>query len=109
MHAVIFEVMPKAGNTEAYLDMAANLLPELEQIEGFVSIERFQSLSAPEKLLSLSFWETEEAVIAWRQHAGHRLAQQAGRGGIFADYQLRVVTVIRDYGMFERLEAPDNG
>ena len=106
MIAVIFEVWPAEGRRDAYLDHAARLKPELEQMDGFISIERFESLTTPGKLLSLSFWRDEAAVTAWRNHAGHRLAQAAGRSGIFADYRLRVVSVIRDYGPRDRSEAP---
>ncbi len=106
MIAIIFELTPAEGRRDAYLDHAARLRPALEKMDGFLSIERFESLATPGKLLSLSFWRDEEAVAAWRNHAGHRLAQAAGRGGIFADYRLRVVSVIRDYGPRDRAEAP---
>jgi heme-degrading monooxygenase HmoA len=106
MIAVIFEVVPAPGRKQEYLDLAASLRPDLERIDGFVSIERFQSLTDPGKILSLSIWRDEEAVKRWRQFEGHRIAQAKGRAGIFADYRLRVAAVIRDYGMFERAEAP---
>jgi len=106
MIAIIFEVQPAEGRREAYFDHAARLKPALEKMDGFLSIERFESLTTPGKLLSLSFWRDEAAVAAWRNHAGHRLAQAAGRNGIFADYRLRVVSVIRDYGPTDRAEAP---
>ena len=106
MIAIIFELRPAEGRQDAYLDHAARLQPELEKMDGFLSIERFASLTTPGKLLSLSFRPDEAAVAAWRNHAGHRLAQAAGRGGIFADYRLRVVSVIRDYGPRDRAEAP---
>jgi heme-degrading monooxygenase HmoA len=106
MFAVIFEVEPAAGRQQEYLDIAASLKPELEKIDGFISIERFSSLTNPGKILSLSFWRDEAAIIRWRKHEEHHRAQWRGRGGIFADYRLRVATVIRDYGMFERKEAP---
>ena len=106
MIAVIFEVWPAEGRRNAYLDHAARLKPELEKIDGFLSVERFESLTTPGKLLSLSFWRDEAAVAAWRNHGEHRLAQAAGRGGIFADYRLRVVSVIRDYGPTDRAQAP---
>lgn len=102
MIAVIFEVMPTQTRKRDYLDHAARLKVELEQMDGFVSVERFQSLSDPDKLLSLSFWRDEAA--AWRCHAGHRATQTAGRRGIFQDYRLRVAAVIRDYGLTERRE-----
>ncbi len=106
MIAVIFEVVPAPGRKQEYLDIAAGLRPELEQQDGFLSIERFVSLSNEGKVLSLSFWRDEEAVKKWRQFEGHRLAQARGRGGVFADYRLRVASVIRDYGMSTREQAP---
>src|SRR3954467_1529743 len=106
MIAVIFEVMPAPGRQQDYLDLAAELRPELEKIDGFISIERFASLTKPDKILSLSFWRDEAAVVRWRQHQQHHRAQWQGRGGIFADYRLRVASVVRDYGMYERTEAP---
>jgi len=106
MIAVIFEVVPAPGKRKEYLDLAAQLRPELERIDGFISVERFASLSDERKLLSLSFWRDEAAVKRWRNLESHRLAQARGRGGIFAQYRLRVAGVIRDYGMDERDEAP---
>ncbi len=106
MIAVIFEVWPAGGGPERYLDIAAALRPELDQVDGFVSIERFRSLADPGKLLSLSFWRDEAAVRAWRCHGTHRAAQAEGRGGVLADYRLRIAGVVRDYGMRERAEAP---
>ena len=106
MMAVIFEVTPAPGQTDAYLGAAAALRPLLEQVDGFLSIERFESLSQPGKLLSLSFWRDEEAVAHWRQLEAHRSTQQAGRGGIFADYRLRVAAVVRVYGLHDRAQAP---
>ena len=104
--AVIFEVQPAEGRRDAYLDIAADLRPLLDSIDGFLSIERFQSLVDPNRILSLSFWRDEEAVQAWRNTEEHRQAQKAGRGGIFADYRLRIAHVVRDYGLTEREEAP---
>jgi len=106
MIAVIFEVLPAPGRREDYLDIAASLRPELDGIDGFVSIERFESLSEPGKLLSLSFWRDEAAVAAWRARSAHRGAQAAGRGGVFAGYRLRVAHVVRDYGLDDRDGAP---
>src|SRR5687768_9670460 len=106
MIAVIFEVWPHADRRQDYFDLAAELRPLLMQIDGFLSIERFESLSEPGKLLSLSFWRDERAVAAWRNLEAHRAAQEAGRGGIFANYRLRVADVLRDYGMKERAQAP---
>lgn len=106
MIAVIFEVWPAPGRESAYLDIAASLRDELAAIEGFISVERFQSLTEPGKLLSLSFFRDEAAVAEWRNREHHRAAQSAGRGGIFADYRLRIAEVSRDYGMAERDQAP---
>ncbi|MEO3997601.1 antibiotic biosynthesis monooxygenase [Mesorhizobium sp. CAU 1732] len=104
MIAVIFEVEPAAGRRDAYLGIAAGLRPMLDGIDGFISIERFQSLSDPDRILSLSFWRDEDAVKAWRNTEEHREAQRAGRGGIFEDYRLRIAHVVRDYTLDERRE-----
>ncbi len=106
MIAVIFEVEPAASRKQEYLDIAATLLPKLQEIEGFISVERFQSLTNDQKILSLSFFEDEAALVKWRNLEAHRIAQSAGRGGVFEDYHLRIAHVIRDYGMNERAEAP---
>lgn len=106
MIAVIFEVWPAEGAFQEYLDIAADLRPLLDEIDGFISIERFESLTEPGKILSLSFWRDEEAVAAWRNLEPHRAAQTAGRDHVFADYRLRVAQVLRDYGMESRLDAP---
>ena len=106
MIAVIFEVLPRPGQRQAYLDAAAALRPLLEQVDGFLSIERFQSLAQPDKLLSLSFWRDEEAIAQWRRLEAHRRTQTFGRDHAFADYRLRVAGVVRDYGMFDRDQAP---
>jgi heme-degrading monooxygenase HmoA len=106
MIAVIFEVWPADGAREIYLDMAARLRPLLDGINGFISIERFESLSEPGKLLSLSFWRDEAAVAAWRTLEAHRAAQAKGRAGLFRDYRLRIVGVARDYGLTAREQAP---
>jgi heme-degrading monooxygenase HmoA len=106
--AVIFEVWPEAGRKQDYLDLAASLRPLLEQVDGFISIERFESLNEPGKILSLSVFRDEAAVARWRQLEQHRSAQTQGRAGIFRDYRLRVAGVIRDYGMTERTQAPDD-
>jgi heme-degrading monooxygenase HmoA len=108
MIAVIFEVEPKDGETKTYLDRAASLAALLGAVDGFVSIERFESLSNPGKLLSLSFWRDEDAVAAWRNLPPHRAAQAEGRGSIFADYRLRIASVVRDYGMRDRGHAPED-
>jgi heme-degrading monooxygenase HmoA len=106
--AVIFEGIAQDDRKQAYLDVAARLRPLLQDIDGFVSIERFQSLTTPGKVLSLSFWRDEEAVRQWRNLAPHREAQRAGRESIFQDYRLRVAHVLRDYSMNERAEAPED-
>lgn len=106
MIAVIFEVVPSMAGRQTYLDLAAGLREELEQVDGFLSVERFESLSQPGKLLSLSFWRDEAAVARWRALPHHREAQSAGRAGVFADYRLRVAKVLRDYGLHAREEAP---
>jgi heme-degrading monooxygenase HmoA len=106
MIAVIFEVIPSEGKKTEYLEIASQLRPELAKIEGFISIERFQSLNDPEKVLSLSFWKDEESIQQWRSLEMHRWAQSKGRDGIFRDYHLRIAEVKRDYGMFDRYEAP---
>jgi len=106
--AVIFEAKPAEGQMQRYLDLAAALKDELAAIDGFLSIERFESLTEPGKLLSLSFFRDEEAVRQWRNRPHHRATQARGRAGVFADYRLRVAAVLRDYGMNERDEAPDD-
>src|SRR5450759_1963484 len=108
MIAVIFEVWPAQGRKDDYLGIAAALRADLDRIDGFISIKRFQSLADPEKLLSLSYWRDEEAVKNWRNHSKHRESQTKGRAGIFADYRLRVATVMRDYGLTERAEVPED-
>ena len=106
MIAVIFEVWPAEGRVTEYLDLAAELKPALQEIDGFISVERFESLTEPGKYLSLSMWRDEAAIARWRALERHRGAQARGRGGIFADYRLRVAAVVRDYGMNERQQAP---
>ena len=107
MIAVIFEALPDGdANKAEYLAIAAGLKPILKHIDGFISIERFQSLADPEKLLSLSFWRDEESIQQWRNVEMHRLAQKKGRTYVFKDYHLRIAEVVRDYGMLSRTEAP---
>ncbi len=108
MIAVIFEVMPDPERKTEYLDIAAQMRPLVDEIDGFISVERFQSLTDPDKLLSLSFFRDEQAVADWRSLTKHRAAQKSGRGGIFTDYHLRIAHVIRNYGMFDRDEAPED-
>ncbi len=105
MHTVIFEVWPRAGCRDTYLDLAASLRAELEQIEGFVSVERFESLSEPGKLLSLSVWRDEAAIRRWYEHRQHREAQAEGRSRLFADFRIRVAEVVRDYTLAERTKG----
>ena len=107
MVVVIFEVWPAdEGRRTEYLDLAAELKPQLEKVDGFISVERYESLTEPGKLLSLSTWRDEAAVRAWRNVAEHRMAQARGRSGTFAAYRIRVAQVLRDYGLGERAEAP---
>lgn len=108
MIAVMFEVQLHDGKRQEYLDIAASLKPLLAQIDGFISVERFQSLANENKLLSLSFFRDEEAIKQWRSLAKHRQAQSSGRESVFEDYHLRIAGVIRDYGMYEREQAPDD-
>ena len=108
MIAVIFEVWPADGRKDDYLGIAASLRADLNCIDGFISVERFQSLTDPNKLLSLSFWRDEEAVKEWRTHSKHRESQAQGRAGLFANYQLRIAAVARDYGISDRVEAPND-
>jgi heme-degrading monooxygenase HmoA len=104
--AVIFELEPAPGALQEYLDLAAGLRAELEKIDGFISVERFESLSNPGKLVSLSFWRDAQALEAWRTLELHRAAQRRGRQALFRNYRLRVAEVLRDYGLQERSEAP---
>jgi heme-degrading monooxygenase HmoA len=106
MMAVIFEVWPASGRKDDYLKMAAALRSEVEQIDGFISVERFESLYEQGKLLSLQFWRDDEAIGRWRRHLDHRKAQAVGKGGMFADYRLRIAEVVRDYGPKDRAQAP---
>ena len=106
MIAVIFEVVPSVAGRAEYLARAAQLGPLLAQVDGFISVERYTSISDPDKLLSLSFWRDESAVRAWREREAHRAAQSAGRAGVFEHYRLRVAEVVRDYGLMEREQAP---
>ncbi|MPZ45433.1 MAG: antibiotic biosynthesis monooxygenase [Betaproteobacteria bacterium] len=106
MMAVIFEVEPAAGAMQDYLDLAAGLREELSKVDGFISIERFQSLTQEGKILSLSFWRDEGAIRRWRTLEAHRAVQARGRSSIFANYRLRVAEVVRDYGLTERRQAP---
>ena len=106
MFAVIFEVEPETGRAQEYFDLAAELRPELEKIDGFISVERFSSLYHEGKFLSVSFWRDEETIKQWREHQLHREAQQKGRDEIFRDFRIRVAEVIRDYGNKDMEEAP---
>ncbi len=108
MHAVIFEFWPVEDRKADYFEHAEKLRAELETIPGFVSVERFESVTEPGKFVSLSFWEGEEAIAHWRNHSVHREGQAAGRAGIFSDYRLRVAAVVRDYGLNKRHGAPDD-
>ena len=108
MIAVIFEVAPNEGMADEYLKIAGEMLGFVEQIDGFISVERFQSLTNPDKLLSISFFESEAAVEEWRRLAAHRSAQKAGRKSLFRDYRLRVLQVLRDYGKDDHGQAPSD-
>lgn len=108
MIAVIFEVEPAEGRKQEYLDIAAAMRPLVDQVDGFISVERFQSLTNPDKILSLSFFEDEVAIERWRALSAHRAAQSKGRERIFRDYRLRIGAIVRDYGMFERDQAPED-
>ncbi|MEQ8226903.1 MAG: antibiotic biosynthesis monooxygenase [Rhodospirillales bacterium] len=102
MYAVIFEVTPYPERADDYFNLAAELRPELEKIDGFVSIERFQSLADRDHYVSLSFWRDEAAIKEWREHLGHQSAQDAGKTGIFKDFRIRVARVERDYTLADR-------
>jgi heme-degrading monooxygenase HmoA len=106
MFAVIFEVTPRAGQAQRYFDLAAALRPTLEQIDGFISVERFESLTRPGVFLSVSYWRDEQAVARWRNEACHRAGQREGREAVFADYRIRVMACLRDYGPNDRTQAP---
>ena len=108
MVAVIFEVWPHPEHRAGYLAWAAELKEELLKMEGFISIERFQSLTDPDKLLSLQFWRDEECLAKWRNLEAHRAAQAAGRSTMFREYKLRIAQVVRDYGLHERAQAPED-
>ncbi|MDZ7802937.1 antibiotic biosynthesis monooxygenase [Thiohalophilus sp.] len=108
MIAVIFEVIPTADGKQEYLSIAAQLRKDLKEMPGFISIERFQSLSDDRKILSLSFWEDEEAICRWRNLEQHRIAQGKGRGSLFQDYRIRVGAIVRDYSLDDRTQAPED-
>ncbi|MFQ5783963.1 MAG: antibiotic biosynthesis monooxygenase family protein [Alphaproteobacteria bacterium] len=105
MIAVIFEVTMKPGRAGDYFDLAAALRPELERIDGFISVERFASTTTPGKYVSLSFWRDEEAVRRWREHGEHAAAQERGKAALFADFRIRVARVLRDYTLADRRAA----
>ncbi|MFT5758390.1 MAG: heme-degrading monooxygenase HmoA [Alteromonadaceae bacterium] len=108
MIAVIFEVIPKAEYQDEYFHIAAELKKTLLKMDGFISIERFQSLTDINKLLSLSFWQDEASVKKWRLQTCHRDAQEKGKSKIFGHYRLRVANVNRDYTMIDRAQTPDD-
>ncbi len=105
MIAVIFEVTPREGRADDYFDLAVSLMPEVERIDGFISVERYQSTTNPNKYVSLSFWRDDASVAAWRAHAGHGVAQKRGKEEIFADFRIRIATVERDYTLADRIAA----
>ncbi len=104
MYAVIFEVEPNPGRADRYFDLAASLRPELEKIDGFISVERFESLTNKGKYVSLSFWRDEAAIKAWHAHVGHQLAQREGKDSVFKGFRIRVAQVVRDYTMDDRVK-----
>ncbi len=104
MYAVIFEVEPRDGRADRYFELAASLRSELQKIDGFISVERFQSLTTKGKYVSLSFWRDEAAIKAWRAHMGHQLAQKEGKESVFRDFRIRVAQVMRDYTMQDRVK-----
>jgi heme-degrading monooxygenase HmoA len=108
MIVVIFELEVAPESAARYFELAAQLRQRLEAIDGFIHVERFQSVSDPTRYLSLSTWRDEEAVRAWRCDERHRHAQAEGRGGLFAGYRLRVASVMRDYGLRERDGVPSD-
>ena len=103
MYAVIFEVEPHEARAQRYFDLAASLKSELEKIEGFISVERFESLTNKGKFVSLSFWRDEAAVKRWHSHIGHQAAQREGKDGVFKDFRIRVAQVTRDYTLKDRI------
>ena len=108
MYAVIFEVWPTKNGKDEYPKIASTLKDFLQNREGFISIERFQSLVDENKLLSLSFWEDEEAISIWRNLFEHRIAQDKGNKELFTEYRIRVANVVRDYSKEKRAEAPED-
>jgi heme-degrading monooxygenase HmoA len=106
MFVVVFEVQAKEGHEQEYFDLAGSLKPDVEKIEGFISVERFQSVAQPGRFVLVSYWRDDDSVKRWREHNRHHLAQLSGRAQIFADYRITVAEVERQYGMFERKEAP---
>ena len=106
MIAIIFEVFPKSSKKDEYLRLAAEMRSLVDQIEGFISVERFQSITNPNKLLSISLFDNEAAVEEWRNLSAHRKMQSKGRKELFEDYDIKFVQVLRNYSMLERKEAP---
>lgn len=102
MIVVVFQVEMKEGRAGDYFDMAAALRGELTDIDGFLSVERFESLATPGRYVSVSFWRDEEAVIRWRTHSGHRVAQELGKSEIFSDFRISVAEIVRDYRLADR-------
>lgn len=104
MYAVIFEVEPQDGRADRYFELAASLRSELAKIDGFISVERFESLTTKGKYVSLSFWRDEAAIAAWRAQVGHQMAQREGKESVFRDFRIRVAQVVRDYTMADRVK-----
>lgn len=105
MIVVVFQVSMREGEAQRYFDLAAELRPHLERIEGFLSVERFESLATPGKYVSLSFWRDEAAIQRWRRHGEHAIAQELGKREIFADFRISVAEVVRDYTLADRVPA----
>ena len=108
MIAVIIEMIPADGRADEYFSVAKRLRPDAEKIDGFISVERFESVTTPGKLVSISFWRDEEALRQWRIHDNHGMAQKAGRSGIFDDYRVRIGNIFRDYSLTDRAQAPES-
>jgi heme-degrading monooxygenase HmoA len=106
MFVVVFEVQPKEGREQDYLELAASLQPGIEQIDGFISVERLESLSREGRLVSISYWRDDDSVKRWREHNRHHLAQLSAREGILSDYRITVAEIERQYGTLARTEAP---
>src|SRR5688500_8008896 len=108
MIAVIFEFTPAEGRFKDYMALVDTLREDLAKAEGFISLERFESITNRGKFVSLQFWRDDECVRKWRNLQKHREAQKQGRSSIFKSYRLRIASVIRDYEMDRRDQAPED-